>query len=99
VIQSLRKTTINPADLALLLDSKGYYVDEDTGEVITKSPHHDEDPPSDLLIILAAVGTLTIGPDFHNDLSFFITNWRSFHSIEEYCEDFPADQQCKNYDV
>ena len=50
-------------------------------------------------ILLAAVGKLEVKLNHQGEHGFFLPHWKSFNSIEEYCEDFPSEQQCKKYDV
>ncbi len=98
VIRSQQKT-INVQDLALLLDAKGYWVNDDTGEIYRLDDVMHPKEPSDLMVLLAAIGRLDVKLNHQGELGFFLPNWKAFNNIEEYCEDFPADQQCKNYDV
>ena len=89
---------INVHDLAQLLDRKGYYIDDEDGEVLLNLA--DESNVDDLLIILAAVGALHVKykPEDHQ-LGFFLPNWKCYGSMEAYCEEFPNDPACKTYDT
>ncbi len=89
---------INPCDTAELLDRLGYYVDDSTGEVFV----HLEPcaPPTfdKFLFMLAVMGQLITKRNADFELGFYLPNWQCFNSMEEYCEVFPYDQQCKMYD-
>lgn len=85
---------LNPSDLADLLKLAGFYVDYDTGEIIQTS----SDVSLDLLILLASLGKLDIGRDEDHLPTFFIPDL-SISTMEQYCEAYPSDQQCKCYDV
>ena len=93
-----RMPLINVHDLAQLLDRKGYYIDDEDGEVLLNLA--DESNVDDLLIILAAVGALHVKykPEDHQ-LGFFLPNWKCYGSMEAYCEEFPNDPACKTYDT
>ena len=90
---------INVPDLAQLLDRKGYYIDDDNGEVVLNYDP-EEDNIDDLLIILTAVGALHVKykPE-ENQLGFFLPNWKCYSSMEAYCEEFPNAPACKTYDT
>ena len=90
---------INVHDLAQLLDRKGYYIDEEEGEVLINY-NPEEDNVDNLLIVLAAVGALHVKykPEDHQ-LGFFLPNWKCYGSMEAYCEEFPNDPACKTYDT
>ena len=84
---------LNPSDLADLLVDSGFEVDYDTGEVYTPTivSHH-------FLTLLASLGKLDIGRDEDYSPTFFIPDLH-ISTIEQYCEAYPSDQQCKSYDV
>ena len=94
-----RMPLINVHDLAQLLDRKGYYIDDDNGEVVLNYDP-EEDNIDDLLIILTAVGALHVKykPE-ENQLGFFLPNWKCYNNLESYCEDFPNYPACKTYDT
>ena len=94
-----RMLLINPHDLAQLLDRNGFYVDDEDGEV-AKNLDPYEDEVDDLLIILAAVGALQVRhkPE-ENLLGFYLPHWKTYDSMEAYCEQFPNDPACKTYDT
>ena len=98
VIRSLQKT-INVHDLALLLDAKGYWINDDSGEVYRLDDVMHPKEPSDLMVLLAAIGKLEVKLNHQGEHGFFLPHWRALNSIEEYCEEFPSEQQCKKYDV
>ena len=90
---------INPHDLAELLDRKGYYVDDDDGEV-TASLDPYEDELDDLLILLAAVECLQLKrKPVENQLGFYLPHWRAYEDMEQYCKEFPQDPACLDYDA
>jgi len=83
---------INPSDLADLLCLDDLYVDYDTGEIFYR-------PDSlHLLIILAALGKITVGRDEFHQPTFFIPDL-NISSLEQYCKSYPSDPQCKCYEV
>ena len=84
---------INAIDLADLLESEGYAVDEDTGEVYT-----EPNGKRTLLVILAALGKLYVSHDPAFQLGFYIPHWKCY-DIDGYCDLHPNEQQCKCYDV
>lgn len=85
-------TMINPSDLADLLCLDDLYVDYDTGEIFYR-------PDSlHLLIILAALGKITVGRDEFHQPTFFIPDL-NISSLEQYCKSYPSDPQCKCYEV
>lgn len=85
-------TMINPSDLADLLCLDDLYVDYDTGEIFYRPD------TLHLLIILAALGKITVGRDEFHQPTFFIPDL-NISTIEQYCEAYPSDPQCKCYDV
>ena len=85
---------INVLDLEQLLQDEGYGVDEDTGEV-----YGDGESSKKFLITLAACGTLNIKRDGFHDIGFYIPHYTCYNSMDEYCQEFPNEQQCKYYDV
>ena len=85
--------TINAMDLADLLESEGYVVDEDTGEVYT-----EPNGKRTLLLILASLGKLYVAHDPEFQLSYFIPHWK-YYDLDNYCEYHPNEPQCKCYDV
>lgn len=85
---------LNPSDLADLLKLAGFYVDYDTGEVIQTHTNVSYD----LLIFLASLGKIDIGRDEDYLPTFFIPDLH-ISTMEQYCEAYPSDQQCKSYDV
>jgi len=87
---------IRPIDLGELLESEGYALDQDTGEVYT-----EPNGKRTLLIILAGLGHLNVRHERQDDdwkLCFFIPYWLAYDSMEEYCKAFPNEVQCKVYD-
>ena len=87
--------TINPLDLAELLDrSEGYGLDRDSGEVYTDDPSK-----RDLLITLASLGKLKVRRNYEFELCFYIPHWTCYEYPDEYCKEFPHEQQCKCYDI
>jgi hypothetical protein len=98
VIRSQQKT-INVHDLALLLDAKGDWINDESGEVYRLDAVMHPKEPSDLMVLLAAMGKLEVKLNHQGEHGFFLPHWKSFNSIEEYCEDFPSAKQCKKYDV
>jgi len=90
--------SLNPHDLSEILDRLGYYIDDDTGEVLLELDPCGPPLIDKFLVTLASQGQLIIkrNPDF--ELGFYLPNWRAFNSMEEYCKVFPNEQQCKMYD-
>jgi len=89
---------INVHDLAQLLDRKGYYIDDEDGEVLLDLA--DESNVDDLLITLAAVGALQVkNKTLENELGFYLPHWKCYNNLESYCEDFPNYPACKCYDL
>ena len=85
---------MNPSDLADLLNYEGFYVDYGTGYV---SPY-DEDESSDVLLLLAALGKLEVRRDLEGTPEYFIPHLH-IGNMQQYCQAFPNDPQCKCYDV
>ena len=88
---------INAPDLEELLQDEGFVVDEDTGEVID-----DGESSRKFLITLAACGTLNVKRGSINssyELGFYIPHYTCYNSMDDYCQEFPNEQQCKYYDV
>ena len=85
---------INAHDLEELLQNEGYGIDQDTGEV-----YDNGEVSQKFLITLAACGTLNIKRDNFNEISFYIPHYCCYNSMEDYCQEFPNEQQCKYYDV
>ena len=89
---------INVHDLAQLLDRKGYYIDDEDGEVLLNLA--DESNVDDLLITLAAVGALQVkNKTLENEVGFYLPHWKCYNNLESYCEDFPNYPACKCYDL
>tara|TARA_R100000458_G_scaffold34165_1_gene31507 strand:+ start:493 stop:768 length:276 start_codon:yes stop_codon:yes gene_type:complete len=89
---------MNPHDLSELLYRLGYYVDDETGEVMIEL---DSDGPpliDKFLTQLAIQGQLMVKRNHLAELGFYLPNWTCFNSMEEYCKVFPYEQQCKEYD-
>tara|TARA_R100001082_G_C4301742_1_gene132739 strand:+ start:437 stop:700 length:264 start_codon:yes stop_codon:yes gene_type:complete len=84
---------INVLDLEELLNKEGYGVDEDTGEV-----YGDPEDSNKFLITLAACGTLNVKRTGFS-LGFYIPHYTCYNSMDDYCQEFPNEQQCKYYDV
>ena len=84
---------IDSINLADMLESEGFVVDEDTGEVYTEPNGKRE-----LLLILAALGKLYIAPDAEFKLSYYIPHWKCY-DLDGYCDLHPDTQACKCYDV
>lgn len=85
---------INVDDLEELLQDEGYGVDQDTGEV-----YDDGEGNRKFLITLAACGTLNIKRGGFHDIGFYIPHYTCYNSMDDYCQEFPNEQQCKYYDV
>ena len=85
---------INAHDLEELLQDEGYGIDTDTGEV-----YDDGEASLKFLITLAACGTLNVRRNAEFDLGFYIPHYLCYNSMEDYCQEFPNEQQCKYYDV
>ena len=89
---------INVHDLAQLLDRKGYYIDDDDGEVAISL--NDTENVDNLLIILAVLGALQVkNKPEENQLGFFLPHWKCYDSMEAYCAQHPNDPACKTYDT
>ena len=86
-------TTLNSIDLADLLESEGFAVDEDTGEVYT-----EPNGKSALLLILAALNKLYVSHDAEFQLTYYIPHWKCY-DLDGYCDNHPNEPQCKCYDV
>ena len=84
---------INSMDLADMLESEGFVVDEDTGEVYT-----EPNGKRALLLILAALNKLYISHDAEFKLSYYIPHWKCY-DLDGYCDLHPNEQACKCYDV
>tara|TARA_R100000458_G_scaffold9335_1_gene7439 strand:+ start:673 stop:939 length:267 start_codon:yes stop_codon:yes gene_type:complete len=87
--------TLNPHDLSELLYRLGYYVDDETGEVMIEL---DRPVIDKFLTNLAVQGSLIMKRNAEYELGFYLPNWQCFSSMEEYCKVFPYEQQCKEYD-
>ena len=85
---------INAPDLEDLLLDEGYGVDEDTGEV-----YDDGESNKKFLITLAACGTLNVKRSPYYGIRFYIPHYTCYNSMDDYCQEFPNEQQCKYYDV
>ena len=85
---------INALDLEELLEDEGFVVDEDTGEV-----YDDGESNKKFLITLAACGTLNVKRSTYEGLRFYIPHYTCYNSMDDYCQEFPNEQQCKYYDV
>jgi len=85
---------INAPDLEELLQNEGYGIDPDTGEV-----YDNGEVSQKFLITLAACGTLNVKRDGFHEVGFFIPHYTCYNSMEDYCQEFPNEQQCKYYDV
>ena len=90
---------MNPHDLSEILDRLGYYINDDTGEVMLEIDPCGPPIIDNLLVILAAQGLLQTKRNPEYELGFYLPNWRCFSNMEEYCKVFPYEQQCKSYDV
>ena len=88
------KKTIDPLDLAELLEREQYRIDEDTGEVIP-NPAKDQWE----LLSLASEGLLRVKRNALHELGYYIPHWQCYNNLEEYCKEFPHEQQCKCYEV
>ena len=84
---------INAHDLEELLQDEGYGIDNDTGEV-----YDNGEVSKKFLITLAACGTLNIKRNALY-LGYYIPHYCCYNSMEDYCQEFPNEQQCKYYDV
>ena len=85
---------INPLDLAELLEREQYRIDEDTGEVYPHPTKSEWD-----LILLASEGNLKVKRNALHELGYYIPHWQCYNSFEDYCKEFPHEQQCKCYEV
>ena len=85
---------INAHDLEQLLQDEGYGVDQDTGEV-----YDSGETSKKFLITLAVCGALNVRRDGFHDVGFYIPHYTCYNSMDDYCLEFPQDQQCKYYDV
>ena len=85
---------INVHDLEELLQDEGYGVDPDTGEV-----YNDGESSRKFLITLAACGALNVKRDGFHDVGFYLPHYLCYNSMEDYCHEFPNEQQSKYYDV
>ena len=83
---------IPPLDLAELLQEDGYELDLETGEVYTRDNEW-------LLMLLASAGNLRVKRNHHHELGYYIPHWKAFDSLEDYCNEFPHEQQCKCYEL
>ena len=90
---------MNPCDLSEILDRLGYYLNDDTGEVMLEIDPCGPPVIDNLMVILAAQGLLITKRNPEFELGFYLPNWRTFNSMEEYCKVFPYEQQCKSYDI
>ena len=90
----MMKKTIQPLDLAELLEKEQYIIDEDTGEVLP-NPNKDQWE----LLSLASEGLLKVKRNALHELGYFIPHWQCYNSFEDYCKEFPHEQQCKCYEV
>ena len=88
------KRTIDPLDLAELLEREQYLIDEDTGEVYPHPTKSEWD-----LILLASEGNLRVKRNAQHELGYYIPHWECYNSLEDYCKEFPYEQQCKCYEV
>ena len=88
------KTTINPLDLADLLEREQYEIDEDTGEVYPNPKRSEWE-----LLLLASQGNLRVKRNALHELGYYIPHWECYDSLEDYCKEFPYEQQCKCYEV
>ncbi len=90
----MKRSMIDPLDLAELLEREQYRIDEDTGEVYPNpAKDHWE------LLSLASEGLLRVKRNALHELGYYIPHWRCYNSFEDYCEEFPYEQQCKCYEV
>ena len=85
---------INAPDLEELLQNEGYGIDQDTGEV-----YDNGEVSQKFLITLAACGTLNVKRDGFHEVGFFIPHYTCYNSMDDYCQEFPNEQQCKYYAV
>ena len=85
---------INAPDLEELLQNEGYGIDPHTGEV-----YDNGEVSQKFLITLAACGTLNVKRDGFHEVGFFIPHYTCYNSMDDYCQEFPNEQQCKYYDV
>lgn len=85
---------MNPIDLAEMLEREQYLIDDDTGEVLP-NPNKDQWE----LLTLASTGNLKLKRNALHELGYYIPHWRCYNGLEEYCSEFPHEQQCKCYDV
>ena len=84
---------INALDLEELLEDEGFVVDDHTEEVID-----DGESSRKFLITLAACGTLNVKRTGFS-LGFYVPHYTCYNSMDDYCQEFPNEQQCKYYDV
>jgi len=89
---------MNPHDLSEILDRMGYWIDDDTGEVMLEVDPCGPPIIDNLLVTLAAQNKLVTKRNEQWELGFYLPNWKCFNNMEEYCKVFPHEQQCKSYD-
>ena len=89
---------LNQHDLSELLDRLGYYVDDETGEIMIELDPCGPPIIDKFLVTLASQGQLITKRNPEFELGFYLPDWRCFNSMEEYCSVFPYEQQCKMYD-
>jgi len=85
---------MNPSDLADLLYYEGFDVDYGSGHINTEL----QGVSNDVLIILAALGKLEVRRDLEGNPEYFIPHLH-IGNMQQYCQSFPEDPQCKCYDV
>ena len=90
---------MNPHDLSEILYRLGYYVDDETGEVMIELDPCGPPIIDKFLTTLAVQGQLIMKRNAEYELGFYLPNWTCFNNMEEYCKVFPYEQQCKTYDV
>ena len=90
---------MNPCDLSEILDRLGYYINDDTGEVMLEIDPCGPPVIDNLLVILASQGKLITKRNPEYEIGFYLPNLTCFNSMEEYCKVFPYEQQGKCYDI
>ena len=90
----MKRSMIDPLDLADLLEREQYKVDEDTGEVYPNPKRSEWE-----LLLLASQGNLRVKRNALHELGYYIPHWECYNSLEDYCKEFTHEQQCKCYEV
>ena len=84
---------MNPCDLSEILDRLGYYINDDTGEVMLEIDPCGPPIIDNLMVILAAQGLLITKRNPEFELGFYLPNWRTFNSCLLYTSPSPRDDR------